>query len=266
MEPSDLIACVPATRPKRGGPVLERLLWRLKIGSPDVPPCSFDPAVCWPWPGARNDANYGRYGSDPEGETYVHRGMYREVRGPIPEGHEVEHTCHSNDPICEDGDDCEHRPCANPWHGEATSRAENHRRRRRDVLGKLCEAGKHPFEPMRNGNRRCRLCNNECMAEVNRARRANRRTLVTEGGGSRVERSGGVAVGDERRYQVLLDGELVGAVESAREAPGLPPAWRAFVGTGDAEREIEGYWGTRDVAIAQVVRRSLAPESGSPAA
>lgn len=267
MEPTDLIALVPATRPRRGAPVLERLLWRLKIGSETVPPCSFDPEVCWPWPGARNGANYGRYGSDPQGETYVHRGMYREVRGPIPDGHDVEHACHSADPTCEDGDDCEHRPCANPWHGDATTRAENHRRRRRDVQGKLCEAGRHPFEPLRSGVRRCRLCNNEHMREVNRVRRAGQRTLVGDEGGQRVERSGGRRVGEERRYDVFVGGELVGAVESTREAPGEAPTWRVFVReAADGESEVEGCWVTRDVAIGQVVRRVLASRSDSPAA
>jgi hypothetical protein len=154
---------------RQGRPVLERIYFRLRKAGVDL-----DPEKCWPWPGAKNQHGYARLGSDPGGETYVHRIMYREVNGSIPAGMDVEHACHSRDPLCIAGDLCAHRTCCNPTHLEAVTRAENHRRRRTEVRGELCGNG-HPFEPLRNGARTCRLCYNERMREYNRAYRAQRK-------------------------------------------------------------------------------------------
>jgi len=153
----------------RGLPVKDRIIYRLAKAGIDL-----DPEKCWPWPGARSKAGYGRIASDPEGDTYVHRIMFRECVGPIPDGAEVDHRCHNDDPHCVDGDDCLHRPCANPGHLEATTRPENARRRRLDVRGVKCTTG-HLWEPHRNGQRGCRQCYNDYMREYNRAYRAKRK-------------------------------------------------------------------------------------------
>lgn len=143
----------------QGLPILDRIKYRLVRAGIDL-----EPGPCWPWPGARNAAGYGRMTSDRHGgETYVHRIMYREVRGQIPDGCEIDHLCRN-------------RACCNPDHLEAVPRAENARRRRTDNVGDgMCAKGGHPFEPLRNGVRACRICYNARMVPVNRARRAAQR-------------------------------------------------------------------------------------------
>jgi hypothetical protein len=154
---------------RRGLPIRWRLLYRLRHSGIDLT----DLTVCWPWPGACNQHGYPRIASDPEGDTYAHRVMYRECIGPIPAGLDVEHTCHSDDLTCLAGDSCPHRRCMNPTHLEAVTRAENHRRRRTDVRGALCKNG-HVFEPLRDGTRTCHQCHLDYHREYNRAYRARR--------------------------------------------------------------------------------------------
>ena len=150
-------------------PVLERIYYRLRKAGVDL-----DPAKCWPWPGAKNQHGYARLASDPGGETYVHRIVYREVNGSIPTGMDIDHACHSRDSRCPGGDLCAHRACCNPADLEAVLHTENMRRCGTEVRGELCKNG-HPFEPHRNGDRGCRLCYNAYMREYNRAYRAQRK-------------------------------------------------------------------------------------------
>lgn len=140
----------------RGAGILDRILYRLIMAGVDIT----DGEVCWPWPGSISGPGYGRIGSDPRGETYVHRVVYREVIGPVPDDHDVEHTCHSDDTACRSGGGCRHRRCANPRHLDAVPHAENMRRRRTDVRVRRCANGPHDFEPHRSGARSCRICFN----------------------------------------------------------------------------------------------------------
>ncbi len=55
----------------------------------------------------------------------AHRLLYELTVGPIPEGLELDHTCHTNDESCNDSGDCRHRPCVNPAHLEPVTHAEN---------------------------------------------------------------------------------------------------------------------------------------------
>ena len=80
---------------------------------------------CWIYEGAR-DNGYGIIHID--GKTYrTHILAYREWKGLIPTGLELDHTCHSTD-NCHGGIDCEHRACFNPDHLEPVTRKENVRR------------------------------------------------------------------------------------------------------------------------------------------
>lgn len=63
---------------------------------------------CWVWQGPRDQKGYGRSGR----RGRVHRTMYALLRGPIPEGLELDHTC-------------ENPPCCNPDHLDAITRLEH---------------------------------------------------------------------------------------------------------------------------------------------
>lgn len=55
----------------------------------------------------------------------AHRAMYELVVGPIPEGYDLDHLCHTNDPTCKRDRDCPHRSCVNPAHLEPVTEREN---------------------------------------------------------------------------------------------------------------------------------------------
>lgn len=95
----------PTLTKRPRGPLVERLLHRVEI----------DPeSLCWQWTGA---LTFG-YGSMRVGQgrtRQVHRIAHEVWIGPIPAGHEVDHTCH--DPRwCAAGPECPHRRCFNPDH------------------------------------------------------------------------------------------------------------------------------------------------------
>lgn len=70
---------------------------------------------CWLWTASRHHTTgYGSFGF--EGKIIAaHRYSYRMVVGPIPEGLELDHLCAN-------------RACANPFHIEPVTHAENNRR------------------------------------------------------------------------------------------------------------------------------------------
>lgn len=162
---------IGSSRHLRGEPVLQRILYRMAAGGVDIT----DRDACWPWPGARNGAGYARIGAEPGGENYVHRIMFRECWGPLPDGCDVDHTCHTRAPGCPGGVVCPHRSCGNPWHLDAVDHPENRRRARLDVRGARCRSGRHPYEPQVSGQRNCRRCYNEYMRAYNLEYRARRK-------------------------------------------------------------------------------------------
>jgi len=81
------------------------------------------PDECWPWKRAKT-IGYGCVRLD--GRTqYVHRLIYEQTYGPIPDGLVVDHTCHNADPTCREGNSCPHRACQNPAHMQLTTRGKN---------------------------------------------------------------------------------------------------------------------------------------------
>jgi len=87
--------------------VIDRLLERIVI----------DDAGCWLWLGALKANGYGQIttGSKRDGsqtKRYTHRVAYEHFRGPIAEGLTIDHLCRV-------------RRCANPWHLEPVTHAEN---------------------------------------------------------------------------------------------------------------------------------------------
>lgn len=55
----------------------------------------------------------------------MHRILYIEKFGPIPDGMPLDHKCHTDDKLCAGGPTCPHRPCVNPDHGEPVTDLEN---------------------------------------------------------------------------------------------------------------------------------------------
>lgn len=130
---------------------------------------------CWPWLGALTHG-YG-----------PHRAAYELLVGPIPEGLQLDHLCHTRDIECAGGFTCPHRRCVNPAHLEPVTTRENLMRSRVAIPAvnarkTHCPQG-HPYagDNLRywNGQRVCLTCRDA----KNRRRRpdANRAVELTCG-------------------------------------------------------------------------------------
>lgn len=121
---------------------------------------------CWLWTGEGNTAGYGMFRPGPGKPRHMaHRWAYEAFTGPIPEGLEVDHACHTKDLSCPGGA-CPHRRCVNPAHLEAVSGSENTTRQRHHNRGKETCPRNHPYEgdnliTGKDGRRRCRACDLE---------------------------------------------------------------------------------------------------------
>lgn len=117
------------------------------------------PNGCWRWKGAVWSNGYGKTSIKIHGTRLAHRGFYIEHVGPIPDGLDLDHRCHNDDPDCDKWPDCEHRQCVNPADLEPASRSTN--LTRAIAARKTCEAGLHDLTApgaVRNGNRQCVEC------------------------------------------------------------------------------------------------------------
>lgn len=75
-----------------------------------------DAGPCWLWGGTRDKWGYGKI-TIRQVKQSVHRVVYRELVGPIPDGLTLDHLCRNP-------------PCCNPDHMEPVTNAENVRRMR----------------------------------------------------------------------------------------------------------------------------------------
>lgn len=102
---------------------------------------------CWIWQRAISRSGYGRISQNGK-HLQAHRWYYEQKHGPIPEGLELDHLCHSEDPSCP-GNECIHRRCVNPAHLEPVTHFKNMQRGRSARLTEkqvqeirdLCEQG-----------------------------------------------------------------------------------------------------------------------------
>lgn len=140
--------------PKPLGP---RFWAKVAVGSPDE---------CWQWLACKeSESGYGRIGAGYAlgGPSIwkAHRVAWTLANGPIPEGAEIDHVCHTRDASCVAGTDCIHRGCVNPAHLEPVTHQENAVRREARKTSFKCG---HPYSA-RIGNGtpsgRCGICNRE---------------------------------------------------------------------------------------------------------
>lgn len=116
-------------------------------------------ATCWLWTGAADQRGYGRIGRGAAGAGTVapHRAAYELLRGPIPNGLELDHLCRNP-------------RCVNPDHLEPVTHRENLARGTGfsavNAAKDVCPSG-HPYSgdnllvlPRRHGGmvRLCRAC------------------------------------------------------------------------------------------------------------
>jgi hypothetical protein len=104
-----------------------------------------DSNACWLWTGTIDKDGYGRGGA-----KQAHRLSYEFFVGQIPDGLQIDHTCH--DPtVCRGGSWCSHRSCVNPAHLEPVTHGEN---TRRGATAKLSDAqAKEIVSRFRGGER-----------------------------------------------------------------------------------------------------------------
>jgi len=134
--------------------------------------------TCWIWTGKPTSNGYGRFGLDGN-MIAAHRASYLLFVGPIPEGLELDHRCHTDDTECPGGSSCPHRRCVNPEHLEPTTHLENVQRGRGGQLQLArthCPQG-HPYDAdntfMRaDGARGCRICRNDRSRKCKARKRA----------------------------------------------------------------------------------------------
>jgi hypothetical protein len=134
---------------------------------------------CWLWTGGIKPEGYGDiwwHGA----MRRAHRVSYELLVGPIPDGLELDHLCHSRDRTCNAGNNCTHRKCVNPAHLEAvTSQVNVSRSLSPPALNAAkteCVHG-HPFDDgntriRRDGTRACRQCDRAHHADTTAKRRA----------------------------------------------------------------------------------------------
>lgn len=104
---------------------------------------------------------------DAEGKQRdAHRVVYEEYVGPIPEGLQLDHVCHTLDKDCAGGHSCPHRRCVNPAHLEPVTQRENALRgvsfSAANAVKTHCAQG-HEFTPENTyyrtpTHRQCRTC------------------------------------------------------------------------------------------------------------
>lgn len=116
---------------------------------------------CWLWTSALTVERHGVFRL--EGRTVsAHRLAYEMAVGQIPEGLEIDHTCHSRDLTCRGGKACMHRRCVNPDHLEPVTHLVNVQRGRTNGNKTRCPQG-HPYDESNThvgptGFRFCRIC------------------------------------------------------------------------------------------------------------
>lgn len=129
---------------------------------------------CWLW---KNPATFGYGVIWINGRPIkAHRAVYELLVGKIPDGHELDHLCHTQDASCVGGVTCPHRACVRPEHLEPVLPGENFKRGLSfaavNARKTLCPNG-HAYDPYwRSKYGECRICGQARRNEATRRWRA----------------------------------------------------------------------------------------------
>ena len=131
---------------------------------------------CWVWVARIDDQGYGKLGVKAR-NAFAHRWAWEQVYGPVPEGLQLDHVCHSNAASCAGGPGCLHRRCVNPSHLEPVLPIENVRRSM-TVRRVTCLNGGHPLDGLTHHGdgtvtRRCKTCDRDKQRKLARAKYAS---------------------------------------------------------------------------------------------
>lgn len=117
----------------------------------------------------------------------LHRWVFTQVYGEIPEGFEIDHICH-NEAVargeCAGGTTCKHRACANPNHLRAVSKSENQKSGLAGFANrKYCESRGHALTEDNihidsYGRPTCKACKRYNTMMAQRAFRARKKAMV----------------------------------------------------------------------------------------
>lgn len=122
---------------------------------------------CWMWTASCKDSGYGQFWIKEEQRCVpAHCWAYEFWIGPIPDGLDLDHTCHNSDTSCPGGRVCPHRKCVNPDHLEPETRRDNLLKGRgpaaMNAVKVRCLRGHSLSGPNlridSNGDRQCRTC------------------------------------------------------------------------------------------------------------
>ncbi|RCG27221.1 HNH endonuclease [Sphaerisporangium album] len=140
---------------------------------------------CWRWTGSKARGGYGQlWIAAKKGWRKAHQVTYELLIGPIPDGLELDHLCHTRDRDCPGGTNCRHRCCVNPTHLEPVTHAENLRRgggveRAAELRRAITHCPQnHPYDEVNthrnpSGSRVCRTCKREAMRRVRARKKAS---------------------------------------------------------------------------------------------
>lgn len=99
---------------RRRTPVVTRIMRRVIV----------QPNGCWAWTGSLDGKGYPQVNIGNGVIRRAHKVMHEDKYGLVPEGLDLDHTCH--DPLtCPGGKGCPHRRCVNPDHTTPCVRAVN---------------------------------------------------------------------------------------------------------------------------------------------
>ncbi|MBA4180254.1 MAG: hypothetical protein C0506_06645 [Anaerolinea sp.] len=76
---------------------------------------------CWLWTGSLTEDGYPRFAESKTLEFKAHRWAYESMVGPIPDGMQLDHLCHTLDSGCPGGTGCPHRRCVRVDHLEVVT-------------------------------------------------------------------------------------------------------------------------------------------------